>query len=107
MDVPFNILKKDVPVELARYVRNFVVEQDRRKGYYNGWALEILKNHTRAIHCLYWLFATDVIHRSHCTWRAKKNREGPKAKMSKNTRKGKIGSKIFFDMKYHKTKNKL
>eukprot|EP00957_Ditylum_brightwellii_P102893 7842182-Ditylum_brightwellii.AAC.1 len=35
MDIPFNILKKDNPVALARYIKEFIVEASRRNGTYN------------------------------------------------------------------------
>ena len=35
VEVIFEDLKKDVPVELARYTRNHVVEASRRKGPFN------------------------------------------------------------------------
>ena len=50
--VIFEDLNKDVPVELARYIRNHVVEASRRKGHFNAWALNFLKGNTRAISCL-------------------------------------------------------
>ena len=33
LSVPFPVLKRDVPVELARFIRDKVIE-DRRGGYY-------------------------------------------------------------------------
>ena len=54
-DIPFTILKKDVPLELAKYIRNKVVES-RRKGYYNMWALNFIKNHSRAVRRLYRIY---------------------------------------------------
>ena len=50
--VIFEDLNKDVPVELARYIRNHVVEASRRKVHFNAWALNFLKGNTRAISCL-------------------------------------------------------
>eukprot|EP00957_Ditylum_brightwellii_P086365 6572131-Ditylum_brightwellii.AAC.1 len=38
MDIPFNILKKDNPVALARYIKEFVVKTSRRNGTCNKWA---------------------------------------------------------------------
>ena len=51
--VKFEDLKKDVPVELARYIRNNVVEASRRKGPFNAWAVKVLKDHTRDIILFY------------------------------------------------------
>ena len=53
MDVIFEHLKKDVLVELARYIRNHVVEASRRKGPFNAWAIKVLKGHIITIRCLY------------------------------------------------------
>ena len=47
--IPFKILKKDLPIELARYVKNYVVEASRWKGIYNAWYIKVLKGHTRAV----------------------------------------------------------
>jgi hypothetical protein len=46
LDVPFTILKKDVPLELARYIRAKVIDAKRR-GFYNTWAKQTLRNHNR------------------------------------------------------------
>jgi hypothetical protein len=37
LTVPFPILKRDVPLEVAHFIRDNVVE-DNRGGYYNTWA---------------------------------------------------------------------
>jgi len=44
----FLVLKKDVPLELARYIHDKVVE-DSRQGHYNTWAKKVIKNHGRTI----------------------------------------------------------
>ena len=48
LQVPFLVLKKDVPLELARYIRDKVVE-DSRRGHYNTWAKKVIKNHGRTV----------------------------------------------------------
>ena len=48
MVIPFPILKHDVPVELARFIRDKVVE-DKRGGYHNEWAKNTLKAHSRGV----------------------------------------------------------
>ena len=40
-DIPFNILKKDRPIETAKYIRNNVVE-NKRGGKYEVWAKKML-----------------------------------------------------------------
>lgn len=52
LKVPFGVLKKDVPVELAKYIRNHVIES-KRQGRYNLWAKSMLKSHTRYVRRLY------------------------------------------------------
>ena len=42
-----------VPVELARYIINYVLEASRRKGSFNDWAVNFLNGHTRDIRRLY------------------------------------------------------
>jgi len=48
LQVSFLVLKKDLPLELARYIRDKVVE-DSRRGHYNTWAKKVIKNHGRTI----------------------------------------------------------
>ena len=47
-EVPFNVIKKDRPIEVARYIRNNVIES-RRGGKYNTWAKKILVRSQRTI----------------------------------------------------------
>jgi hypothetical protein len=44
LDVPFRILQRDVPLELAKYVRDNVIEE-HRGGHYNTWTKHITKSH--------------------------------------------------------------
>ena len=53
IEVPFIILKKDVHIELARYVDNYIIEASRRKVVYNAWSTKVIKGHTRAVKRLY------------------------------------------------------
>jgi len=77
--VPFPILKRDVPLELARFIRDKVVE-DKRGGHYNLWAKSTLKAHARGVRRLYRIYNVDPTYRIYRTRRAKTNR------MSKNAR---------------------
>jgi hypothetical protein len=52
LTVPFPILKWDVPLEVAHFIRDNVVE-DKRGGYYNTWAKHTLKAHARGVWRLY------------------------------------------------------
>eukprot|EP00957_Ditylum_brightwellii_P056887 4312482-Ditylum_brightwellii.AAC.1 len=47
LDVPFEILKKGAQIAVARYIKEYVVELLRRKGYYNEWATKKLTEITR------------------------------------------------------------
>ncbi|MGH7974541.1 MAG: hypothetical protein ACREBR_03355, partial [bacterium] len=47
-DVPFDILKQDVPFDLAKYIREHVMESTRY-GRYGQWAKNFLQTHTRAL----------------------------------------------------------
>ena len=52
------ILKRDVPVEVARFIRDKVIE-DKRGGYYNTWAKSTLKAHSRGVRRLYHAYRID------------------------------------------------
>ena len=53
MEFRFEDLKKDVPVELSRYIINHVVEASGRNILFNAWEANVLKGHTRATRRLY------------------------------------------------------
>ena len=48
IDIPFHLMKKDRPLELARYIRNYVIEE-KRGGMYEMWAKKIIKQANRTI----------------------------------------------------------
>ena len=52
VDLPFSILKKDQPMDTARYISNHVLD-DKRNGRYNSWAKNRMKKHARTIRKLY------------------------------------------------------
>jgi hypothetical protein len=52
LEVPFAVLKKDIPLELAKYVRDHVLDR-KVNGFYNQWANKTIKAHTRCIKRLY------------------------------------------------------
>ena len=47
-EVPFNVIKKDRPIKVPKYIKNKVVE-NRRGGKYNTWAKKILVRAQRTI----------------------------------------------------------
>ena len=53
IEVWFEDLNKDFLVELARYIRNHIVEVFRKKGTFNAWVVNVIKVHTSAIRSLY------------------------------------------------------
>jgi hypothetical protein len=91
--VPFPILKRDVPLELACFIRDKVIE-DRRGGHYNMWAKSTLKAHARGVRRLYNIDATYRVYR---TRRAKANRMSKNARNARatiNKKKVKMGIEI-------------
>lgn len=77
LTVPFRIIKKDFPLETAKYIRQNVLEE-RRGGKYNAWAQATIKAHSRLIRRLHRHYNIGR------TLRARKNRT--KAGMSRNQR---------------------
>ena len=63
MEVQFEGLKKDVPVELVRYIINHVVEASRRNFHFNARVVKVLKVHTKAIRHLYHVEDIDKVYR--------------------------------------------
>ena len=53
MEVLFEYLKKDIPVKIARYIRDHVVEASRIKVPLNSWMVKAIKCHTRSNRHLY------------------------------------------------------
>jgi hypothetical protein len=70
--VPFPILKRDVPLKLAHFIRDKVVK-DRRGGHYNLWAKSTLKAHARGARRLHRSWNVDPTYRIYQTQRAKAN----------------------------------
>ena len=107
LTVPFPILNRDVPLELAHFIRDKVVE-DRRGGYYNTWAKNTLKAHARGVRRLYRAYNVDSMYRTYRTRRAKANGTPKNARTAietKHKNKEKMGinvprntrEAIFFD----------
>jgi hypothetical protein len=92
LDVPFTILKKDVPLELARYIRAKVIDAIRH-GFYNTWAKQTLKNHNRCVRRLYHVYNVDSVLR---TRRAAFNNT---TRVSRNTRNAKEKKKEKFGIR--------
>ena len=53
MEVWFEDLKEDVPVELDIFIRNHVVESSKIKCHLNDWEVKVRKVNTRSIRRLY------------------------------------------------------
>ena len=86
MDVPFLVLKKDVPLELSKYIREYVTD-GRRNGCYNTWAKNAIKQHQRTAKRLYRACNISKVRRVEVSRRAKDNRR------SKNTRNAEHAAK--------------
>ena len=48
-ELPLITPNKDAPIELARYVKNYIFESSIQKGVYNAWSTKVLKGYTRAV----------------------------------------------------------
>jgi hypothetical protein len=96
LNIPFPVLKQDVPVELARFIRDKVIE-DKRNGFYNTWAKNTLKTHGRGVRRLYRAYNVDASYRIYLTRRAKANRMSKNARNEMETKdknKVKMGIKV-------------
>ena len=60
LEIPFGILRKDVPLELAKYIQENVVDE-KRGGYYNTWSKNTIKAHGRCIRRLYRSYNVEII----------------------------------------------
>ena len=61
-EAPFGLIKKDRPVELARFIRENVVES-KRGGWYEKWSKSVLKNANRTLRRMHRMYRTDRISR--------------------------------------------
>ena len=52
LEIPFSILKKYVPLELEKFIKNNVAEE-RRNGRYNAWAKKTIVKHAQSIRQFY------------------------------------------------------
>jgi transposase InsO family protein len=91
LEVPWTILKRDVPVELARYIKNKVVDTEGRHGTLSKWATQVLTHHVRNIKRLYRAYQIDFPGPHHIkVRRAGARRATLKRKLSKNARNAEI-----------------
>ena len=63
-NAPFSLIKKDRPIELAKYIRREVVER-RRGGWYENWAKGVLKQSSQTLRRMHRYHQTDRINRTH------------------------------------------
>jgi len=61
-EAPFSLIKKDRRIELARYIKNNVVET-KRGGWYEKWANSVLKDANRTLRRMHRIYRTDRISR--------------------------------------------
>ena len=81
---PFATIKKDVPTEVARYIRKHVLE-DKRNGYFENWAKKHLKSFNRRVRRLHRVYNIDKTVRTTNSRRARAN------KQSRNNRNANAG----------------
>jgi ribosomal protein L37E len=70
LEVPFGVLKKDIPLELAKYVQDHVLDE-KRNGHYNQWAKKTIQTHGRCVRCLYRSYNIDKTIRANQTRQAR------------------------------------
>ena len=63
LEILFQILKKDEPLELAKYIQEKVLDE-KRKGKYNIWASTTIKSHNRCVRRLYKSYNVQIINKS-------------------------------------------
>jgi hypothetical protein len=116
-ETPFNIIKKDAPIEVAKYISNNVVETSRRNGYYGNWARNTLKHASRSIKRLHRLYNVHKTYRVNVARRSAINRrldqvkgdketvtpDAVKKKLSRNARNKKKGAQEKFGIKIPQT----
>ena len=64
LEVPFLILKKDAPLELARYIQQHVIEM-KRGGRYNTWSKKAIYNHHHAVRRIYCQYNINISPNNH------------------------------------------
>ena len=62
IELPFNMIKRDRPIETAKYIKIHVVENNRN-GKYGTWSKNILKNAQRTVRRMHRYYNTDRVHR--------------------------------------------
>lgn len=92
LEIPFPVLKGDVPVDVARYIRDKVIES-RRNGFYNSWAKRTLKSHGRCIRRLYQIHNVDKTVRIR-RMTQKKEKISKNARNARNKNREKFGIRI-------------
>ena len=99
VEVPFSIIKKDVPLEVARYINQNVVE-NRRGGKYNTWSKSVLKTHNRSIRRLHRIYLPIyTVTRRASSNRKNKLRQSRNQRLAKDRFREKFGIKIPNNMK--------
>ena len=93
-EIPFNVIKKDRPIETAKFIRDNVVES-KRGGRYNQWAKKVIKQSERTIRRLSRYHNIDKVIRMRKNSIITMNLR----RMSKNTRNKKIVNREKFGIK--------
>ena len=72
VEVRFEEINKDIPIELWKYIRANAVEASRRKVPFNSWSIKVIKDNTRSIRCLYRVKSVDMVYRIEMARRERK-----------------------------------
>lgn len=81
VEVPFEIICNDVPLELARFIKENVIDK-KRGGFYTTWAMKKIKGHTRRFRKLYRSYNVTMATK---TKRAPNNRKRRPSRNQRNT----------------------
>ena len=62
LEILFQIIKKDIPLELAKYIQEKVLDEKKREKY-NTWVLTTIKSHNRSIRRHYKLYNVQIVNK--------------------------------------------
>ena len=92
VDIPFHLMKKDRPMETARYINIHVIEESRH-GMHTSWAKKILKQANRSIRRMSYHYNVDRI------MRIRKYQEIFNRRLSRNKQMEKRRNRIKFGIR--------
>jgi hypothetical protein len=90
---PFSLIKKDRPIELAKYIRKEVIET-KRGGWYESWAKGVLKQAGRTIRRMHRYYNTGRIERLRISNEIKVRRLSRNKRLQNKKNRVKFGIKV-------------